>query len=148
MFRLTGELQGTHTFEFKMNILEIHNENLRDLLGKDKDKKHEIKQLTDGNVHVSDIHEVVVSSLDEVLQLVILGTILAYIHSLIIHKGKKNRALGITTPGERSDRSHLIFQITVTTKYVCIEFSLTRTKEFAPRRCDNCKACHCRFSWM
>jgi kinesin family protein C2/C3 len=73
IFRVHGEMKATHSVEYKVSILEVHNELIRDLLGKDKERKHEIKQLPDGQIYVSDLHEITVNSLDEVLHLVGLG---------------------------------------------------------------------------
>lgn len=79
--------------------MEIYNENVRDLLGKDQNAKLEVKERPDVGVYVKDLSSYVVNNADDLDKTMTLGN--------------KNRSVGATNMNERSSRSHAIFTITV-----------------------------------
>jgi kinesin family protein 3/17 len=88
-------------FLVRVSFLEIYNEELRDLIGKDRSAKLEIKESKDTGVYVKGLTSYVVkdgSQIDNVLQ-----------------TGKKNRTVGATLMNAESSRSHSIFMITIET---------------------------------
>ncbi|XP_005102127.1 carboxy-terminal kinesin 2 isoform X2 [Aplysia californica] len=89
-------------YTFQAAMLEIYNETIRDLLGKGKEEKHEIKMCGkgDSDVYVSGLTVVDVTSEDKVLNL--------------LRKATENRAVAETKCNERSSRSHSVFQLRLT----------------------------------
>ena len=85
----------------EIELLEIYNENIRDLLSKDQNAKLEIKQGPNGNF-VPGLTSIAVKAPEEVENYLEFGT--------------KNRAVGKTNMNEYSSRSHLIFTININGK--------------------------------
>ncbi|KAG4085752.1 kinesin-domain-containing protein [Neocallimastix lanati (nom. inval.)] len=83
----------------RVSYLEIYNEEIKDLLGKDTKKKLELKENPETGVYVKDLSSYVVKSVEEIDNL--------------MTKGNKNRAVGATLMNAESSRSHSIFTITV-----------------------------------
>ncbi|ORX44349.1 kinesin-domain-containing protein [Piromyces finnis] len=83
----------------RVSYLEIYNEEIKDLLGKDTKKKLELKENPETGVYVKDLSSYVVKNVEEIDNL--------------MNKGNKNRAVGATLMNAESSRSHSIFTITV-----------------------------------
>lgn len=79
--------------------MEIYNEEVRDLLGKELYKSLEVKERADIGVYVKDLSGYVVHNADDL--------------DNIMKLGNKNRVVGATKMNVESSRSHAIFSITV-----------------------------------
>jgi kinesin family protein 3/17 len=84
-------------FLVRASYLEIYNEEVRDLLGKDPKSQLELKENLDTGVYVKDLTTFVVKSAIEIDQ--------------VMQSGKKNRSVGSTLMNASSSRSHSIFTI-------------------------------------
>ncbi|KAI9145064.1 P-loop containing nucleoside triphosphate hydrolase protein [Paraphysoderma sedebokerense] len=85
-------------FLVRISFLEIYNEEIRDLLKKEK-RALDLKENVETGVYVKDLSSFVVKSVEEMHQL--------------MNRGNKNRAVGATNMNEQSSRSHSIFTITI-----------------------------------
>lgn len=83
----------------RSSYLEIYQEEIRDLLRKDNNKRLELKESPDFGVYVKDLSSVVTKNATEIEHL--------------MHMGDQSRSVGFTNMNERSSRSHAIFVITV-----------------------------------
>ena len=81
------------------SYLEIYNEEIRDLLGKDHKTKLELKEHPDRGVYVKDLTMNPVNSVPEMEKVMDLGS--------------KNRSVGATLMNADSSRSHSIFTINI-----------------------------------
>lgn len=99
IFGHIAKVAGDVRFLVRVSYLEIYNENVRDLLGKDQNAKLEVKERPDVGVYVKDLSSYVVNNADDLDKTMTLGN--------------KNRSVGATNMNERSSRSHAIFTITV-----------------------------------
>ncbi|XP_059166584.1 carboxy-terminal kinesin 2-like [Physella acuta] len=90
------------SYVIQVSMLEIYNETIRDLLGKGKDEKLEIKLQGKGetDVFIPNLTIVEVKSEDKVMKLLM--------------KASENRAVAETKCNERSSRSHSVFQLRLT----------------------------------
>lgn len=79
--------------------MEIYNEEVRDLLGKELNKSLEVKERADIGVFVKDLSGYVVHNADDL--------------DNIMKLGNKNRVVGATKMNLESSRSHAIFSITI-----------------------------------
>lgn len=79
--------------------MEIYNEEVRDLLGKELNRSLEVKERSDIGVFVKDLSGYVVHNADDL--------------DNIMRLGNKNRAVGSTLVNLMSSRSHAIFSITI-----------------------------------
>ena len=86
-------------FLFKVSYLEIYNEEVRDLLGKDQSVRLEVKEHPGKGVYVKDLSVYTVNNADDMDKL--------------MNKGNSNRSIGATNMNAHSSRSHAIFTITV-----------------------------------
>ncbi|XP_028966984.1 kinesin-like protein KIF3A [Galendromus occidentalis] len=86
-------------FLVRTSYLEIYNEEVRDLLGKDQSVQLEVKERPDIGVYVKDLSSCVVNNADELDRIMTLGN--------------RNRAVGATNMNAHSSRSHAIFSITI-----------------------------------
>ncbi|XP_051166326.1 kinesin-II 85 kDa subunit [Leptopilina boulardi] len=86
-------------FLVRATYLEIYNEEVRDLLGKDQNTRLEVKERPDIGVFVKDLSGYVVNNADDLDRIMTLGN--------------KNRVVGATAMNVSSSRSHAIFTITV-----------------------------------
>ncbi|XP_033212363.1 kinesin-like protein KIF3A [Belonocnema kinseyi] len=91
-------------FLVRATFLEIYNEEVRDLLGKDQNIRLEVKERADIGVFVKDLSAYVVNNADDLDRIMTLGN--------------KNRIVGATAMNESSSRSHAIFTITVESSQV------------------------------
>ncbi|CAM9257796.1 unnamed protein product [Lampetra planeri] len=83
----------------RSSYLEIYQEEIRDLLRKDNNKRLELKENMDYGVYVKDLSSVVTKNATEIEH--------------VMHMGDQSRSVGFTNMNERSSRSHAIFVITV-----------------------------------
>ncbi|ESN92261.1 hypothetical protein HELRODRAFT_103862 [Helobdella robusta] len=86
-------------FLVRVSYLEIYNEEVRDLLGKDQTQQLEVKERPDVGVYVKDLSAFVVNNADDM--------------DKIMTVGNKNRAVGATNMNAHSSRSHAIFTVTI-----------------------------------
>ena len=86
-------------FLVQASYLEIYNEEVRDLLGKDVKRKLDLKEHPDKGVYVSGLSRHTVCSRPELEK--------------IMATGSKNRSMGATLMNLDSSRSHCIFSIEV-----------------------------------
>ena len=91
-------------FLIRCSYLEIYNEQIRDLLSKNIDKKLDIKEDPDRGIYVKDITTCIVKSIPEIEQYMDAGTL--------------KRITGETAMNKDSSRSHSIFTIFVETSEV------------------------------
>ena len=101
IFRTLGTLDASKQFMVRCSYLEIYNEEIRDLLAKDPERKLDLKEDADHAVYVKDLTAVQVKSAVEMEKQ--LGI------------GKKNRITAATLMNATSSRSHAVFTITVET---------------------------------
>jgi kinesin family protein 3/17 len=96
-------IQNDQTKEFlvRASYLEIYNEEIRDLLGKDSKSKLELKENPEKGVFVKDLNTFVVRNVKEI--------------DHVMNVGQKNRTVGSTLMNQDSSRSHSIFTITIET---------------------------------
>jgi len=87
-------------YEIRACFLEIHNEQIRDLLNPTSERTLAIREGVGGEITVSGAEEVVVTTSDEMFQALELGTV--------------NRATGSTNMNHTSSRSHAVFTIILT----------------------------------
>nr|BAA88837.1 kinesin like protein [Caenorhabditis elegans] len=94
-------MAASHNQEYlvRASYLEIYQEELRDLLEAESNKKLEIKERPDGGVYVKDLTSKLTRTVGE-------------IHEVMI-RGNGHRSVGRTNMNEHSSRSHAIFIITV-----------------------------------
>uniref|UniRef100_UPI003AABD84E kinesin family member 3Cb n=1 Tax=Centroberyx gerrardi TaxID=166262 RepID=UPI003AABD84E len=83
----------------RASYLEIYQEEIRDLLCKDNNKKLELKENPEYGVYVKGLSSVVTKNATEIEH--------------VMHIGDQSRSVGFTNMNERSSRSHAIFVITV-----------------------------------
>ena len=86
-------------FLVRASYLEIYNEEIRDLLGKNPNSKLELKEHVDTGVYVKDLTAFVVKGVSEITN--------------VLTVGKKNRTVGATLMNQDSSRSHSLFTITI-----------------------------------
>lgn len=83
----------------RSSYLEIYQEEIRDLLCKDNNKKLELKENPDCGVYVKGLSSVVTKNAAEIEH--------------VMNIGNQSRSVGFTNMNERSSRSHAIFVVTV-----------------------------------
>jgi len=91
----------TKEFLVRASYLEIYNEEIRDLLGKDSKSKLELKETPEKGVFVKDLNTFVVRNVEEI--------------DHVMNVGQRNRTVGSTLMNQDSSRSHSIFTITIET---------------------------------
>ncbi|XP_048769438.2 kinesin-like protein KIF25 isoform X2 [Ostrea edulis] len=98
LFRLITEKQsGTHKVE--VSVLEIYNNDIRDLLSNDPSIKHDINTSTDGSVSVPTLSSKQVDTVYDVM--------------CLVQHGLRTRRESATMVHEHSSRSHLVVTLTV-----------------------------------
>ena len=97
---INNNTNPTTKFLVRASFLEIYNEEIRDLLGRDPKQKLDLKE-ADGQVYVKDLGAFVVTSEDEMMQ--------------VMRSGERNRSTGSTLMNMESSRSHSIFTMTIET---------------------------------
>eukprot|EP00762_Andalucia_godoyi_P002320 ANDGO_07594.mRNA.1 Kinesin-II 95 kDa subunit len=93
--------EGDKQFLVRASYLEIYNEEIRDLLGKDHTKRLELKENVDAGVYVKDLTSFICKSVSEIEH--------------VMKVGARNRAVGETNMNAESSRSHSIFTIVIET---------------------------------
>ena len=88
-------------FLIRCSYLEIYNEQIRDLLGKNIDNKLDLKENKDKGVYVKDLTTCIVKTINQIEE--------------FMEKGNNNRKTGETAMNIASSRSHSIFTIYVET---------------------------------
>ncbi|ELT90430.1 hypothetical protein CAPTEDRAFT_154669 [Capitella teleta] len=99
IFGAIAKAEGDVRFLVRVSYLEIYNEDVRDLLGKDQQHRLEVKERPDVGVYVKDLSAFVVNNADDMDRIMTLGN--------------KNRHTGATNMNEHSSRSHAIFTVTI-----------------------------------
>lgn len=94
LFKKIEEQKKNKEFKILMSYLEIYNENIRDLLIQSNDKVLELREDALKGMVVSNLTEVIATSVDEVMTL--------------LRIGNKNRTTEATNANETSSRSHAI----------------------------------------
>ena len=94
---LDDEANAQKKFLVRASYLEIYNEEVRDLLGKDVEKKLDLKEDKSKGVFVKDLTIISVKSVAEIEQL--------------MDKGNGLRKVGQTAMNDTSSRSHSLFTI-------------------------------------
>ncbi|PSN50934.1 Kinesin-like protein KIF3B [Blattella germanica] len=83
----------------RSSYLEIYQEEIRDLLTSDQNKRYELRENSDIGVYVKDLSSFVCKNVKEIEH--------------VMQIGNQNRKIGATNMNEHSSRSHTIFLITI-----------------------------------
>ncbi|CAI0474282.1 unnamed protein product [Linum tenue] len=103
LFSVARERSDAFTYNLSVSVLEVYNEQIRDLLATSPaSKKLEIKQTSEGSHHVPGIVEAKVDNINDVWS--------------VLQAGSNARAVGSNNVNEHSSRSHCILCIMVKTK--------------------------------
>ena len=96
-------MDSSKEYLVRASYLEIYNEEIRDLLFKNGQKKLELKD-KDTGVYVKDLSTFVVKTSQDLMD--------------VFNEGNLNRHVGATNMNEHSSRSHSVFTITVESSQV------------------------------
>ncbi|KAF3441141.1 hypothetical protein FNV43_RR15052 [Rhamnella rubrinervis] len=104
LFRIIKERQKQHQYSVSVSVLEVYNEQIRDLLSSGTQpgvvaKRLGIRQVGEGIHHVPGLAEADVSNMTEVWE--------------VLQTGSNARAVGSTNANEHSSRSHCIHCVMV-----------------------------------
>ncbi|KAL3630147.1 hypothetical protein CASFOL_023131 [Castilleja foliolosa] len=99
LFKIANERTETHSYSISVSVLEVYNEQIRDLLATETSKKLEIKQASEGFHHIPGIVEAKVENTREVWN--------------VLQTGSRARAVGSNNVNEHSSRSHCMLCILV-----------------------------------
>ncbi|KAG2555286.1 hypothetical protein PVAP13_9KG561500 [Panicum virgatum] len=99
LFKIAEERKESVTYDLSVSVLEVYNEQIRDLLAVSPSKKLEIKQSSEGYHHVPGLVEAKVENIKEVWNVLLAGS--------------NARAVGSNNVNEHSSRSHCMLCITV-----------------------------------
>ncbi|KAM0896676.1 hypothetical protein ACQ4PT_023046 [Festuca glaucescens] len=114
LFKIAEERKDSVTYNISVSVLEVYNEQIRDLLATSpSSKKLEIKQASEGSHHVPGIVEAKVENISEVWD--------------VLQTGSNSRAVGSNNVNEHSSRSHCMLCIMVRAKNL-INGECTRSK--------------------
>ncbi|PHT61417.1 Kinesin-4 [Capsicum annuum] len=114
LFKIAKERSETFTYDISVSVLEVYNEQIRDLLAPPTtSKKLEIKQAPEGFHHVPGLVEAKVENIEEVWN--------------VLQTGSSARAVGSNNVNEHSSRSHCMLCIMVTAKNL-IDGECTKSK--------------------
>ncbi|KAK8663851.1 hypothetical protein V6N13_083656 [Hibiscus sabdariffa] len=103
LFQIAKERSGTFMYNISVSVLEVYNEQIRDLLSTSSTSKRlEIKQSAEGFHHVPGIVEAKVDNVKEVWN--------------VLQMGSNSRAVGSNNVNEHSSRSHCMLCIMVKSK--------------------------------
>ncbi|XP_044256198.1 kinesin-like protein KIF3A [Tribolium madens] len=102
IFSQISRASGETSFVVTVTYLEIYNEEVRDLLSTDPNKKLAIRERPDVGVYVKDLMGFTVDSIESITEL--------------LNRGNKNRVTRSTLMNDVSSRSHAIFTITIESK--------------------------------
>lgn len=104
LFRVANERNGLFKYDISVSVLEVYNEQIRDLLASPTQpghtvKKLEVKQVAEGVHHVPGLVEAQVHTMNEVWE--------------VLQTGSSARAVGSTNSNEHSSRSHCVLCVMV-----------------------------------
>ncbi|CAI9111414.1 OLC1v1011635C2 [Oldenlandia corymbosa var. corymbosa] len=100
LFKISRERSETSKYNISVSVLEVYNEQIRDLLDtSSSSKKLEIKQAPEGFHHIPGLVEAEVKNIDQVWA--------------VLQTGSSARAVGSNNVNEHSSRSHCILCVTV-----------------------------------
>ncbi|KAI3685800.1 hypothetical protein L6452_35058 [Arctium lappa] len=103
LFDTVEERKDTSSFNISLSVLEVYNEQIRDLLATSRtSKKLEVRQASEGTHHVPGIVEANVENVSEVWN--------------ALQAGSNARAVGSNNVNEHSSRSHCMICITIKAK--------------------------------
>ncbi|KAJ6337684.1 hypothetical protein OIU76_007377 [Salix suchowensis] len=104
LFKIAEERKETVTYDISVSVLEVYNEQIRDLLATSTTttKRLDIKQVSDGVQHVPGIVEAKVENIKQVWD--------------VLQAGSNARAVGSNNVNERSSRSHCMLRTMVRAK--------------------------------
>ncbi|KAJ9560585.1 hypothetical protein OSB04_005745 [Centaurea solstitialis] len=103
LFDTVEKRKDTFSFNISLSVLEVYNEQIRDLLATSRtSKKLEVRQASEGSHHVPGIVEAKVENINEVWN--------------ALQAGSNARAVGSNNVNEHSSRSHCMICITVKAK--------------------------------
>uniref|UniRef100_A0A0A9FXK8 Kinesin motor domain-containing protein n=1 Tax=Arundo donax TaxID=35708 RepID=A0A0A9FXK8_ARUDO len=92
LFNLQAQRKGTINYDISVQMIEIYNEQVRDLLQDSGNRRLEIRNTSQKGLAVPDASIVPVTSTSDVVEL--------------MNQGQKNRVVGSTAINDRSSRSH------------------------------------------
>ncbi|GIL50219.1 hypothetical protein Vafri_6438 [Volvox africanus] len=111
----SGQKLASQGWQFNMqaSMLEIYNEDIRDLLSRRKDdnKKHQVAHDTNGVTTVSDLTVVDVNKPEAVEQL--------------LAQAMEKRSVGFTALNEQSSRSHMVFTMRIEGHNTCTDVKVS-----------------------
>ncbi|XP_048226914.1 kinesin-like protein KIN-14R isoform X2 [Ricinus communis] len=114
LFRIAGERKETVKYDISVSVLEVYNEQIRDLLATSPTAKRlEIKQFSEGVHHVPGLVEAKVENIKEVWD--------------VLQAGSNARAVGSNNVNEHSSRSH------------CMLCTMVRAKSLINGECTKSK---------
>lgn len=102
LFKIANERTETNSYSISVSVLEVYNEQIRDLLAIETTKKLEIKQASEGSHHIPGIVEAKVENIQQVWN--------------VLQAGSSARAVGSNNVNEHSSRSHCMLCIMVRSK--------------------------------
>ncbi|XP_066355335.1 kinesin-like protein KIN-14E isoform X2 [Miscanthus floridulus] len=102
LFKIVNEREATYKYDLSVSILEVYNEQIRDLLATPSSKNLEIKLDRDKSSHVPGITDAKVKDINEVWN--------------ILQTGSNARAVGSNNVNTHSSRSHCMIFIKVRAK--------------------------------
>ncbi|KAG1354542.1 Kinesin-like protein KIN-14E [Cocos nucifera] len=103
LFIIAAERKETFTYKISVSVLEVYNEQIRDLLATSQStKKLEVRQAAEGFHHVPGIVEAKVENIKEVWD--------------VLQAGSNARAVGSNNVNEHSSRSHCMLCVMVRAK--------------------------------
>ncbi|KFK32797.1 hypothetical protein AALP_AA6G289700 [Arabis alpina] len=103
LFEVARERRETISYDISVSVLEVYNEQIRDLLATSPaSKKLEIKQSSEGYHHVPGLVEAKVENINEVWN--------------VLQAGSNARSVGSNNVNEHSSRSHCMLSIMVKAK--------------------------------
>ncbi|KAJ0703765.1 putative minus-end-directed kinesin ATPase [Helianthus annuus] len=115
LFKIAKERIDTFTYDISVSVLEVYNEQIRDLLttSSSSSKKLEIKQASEGHHNIPGLVEAKVENIQQVWN--------------VLRAGSSARAVGSNNVNEHSSRSHCMLSIMVRAKNL-INGECTRSK--------------------
>ncbi|XP_040385227.1 kinesin-like protein KIN-14Q isoform X2 [Oryza brachyantha] len=99
LFNIQAQRKGIIDYEISVQMIEIYNEQVRDLLQDGGNRRLEIRNTSQKGLAVPDASIVPVTSASDVVEL--------------MNQGQKNRAVGSTAINDRSSRSHSCLSVQV-----------------------------------
>ncbi|CAD6201612.1 unnamed protein product [Miscanthus lutarioriparius] len=102
LFNIAEERKESVTYDLSVSVLEVYNEQIRDLLATSPSKKLEIKPNSEGQNHVPGLVQAKIENINEVWK--------------VLQTGSNARAVGSNNVNEHSSRSHCMLCIMVRAK--------------------------------